>query len=474
MEFFDGEHGGQWSYDPDARLGDPGAFGEVFEGTGSDGHPVAVKRIPLPWDVEGERRLREREVEIGQILADMPAQHVMRLLDVGRAGKDLLLVMPRATRSLAKAIREGDLDIPAGVEVIRQVAMGLSELAQASVAHRDLKPANVLQVDGVWKLADFGISRDLRVSTNRYTFRGQGTAEYKAPEIWAGRPATVKTDLYALGVLAFEVLSGHQPYVGTDEEQFARLHEQEPPPPLPDAVPSMVRRLVLRLLGKDPAQRPQDARAVVETLDNAVRRLEPQREALREAALAAQQRDTEKEATGAALKAKQALLGQQISQALADLRDVLEEAADQVREALPEAELDVRNGLDLELRCEQGRLVVEVWPQSAPDLEIPERDPLLLVGAVSAAPNATGPYANLVCEAHDGRLSWSVLRFTARSTPSRYDYGPRDRQHGFAWHVFQAQRQHMLRPSMHIWTMTSDPIGPDVIVDLLRQAITQT
>ncbi|GAA4733855.1 hypothetical protein [Phytohabitans rumicis] len=96
MRSFDGESGARWSYDPSAQIGDRGGFGLVFGGTGPTGQEVAVKRVPLRWDVESERRRREREVEIDQVLATTSAKHVMGLLDVGRVGDDLMLVMPRA------------------------------------------------------------------------------------------------------------------------------------------------------------------------------------------------------------------------------------------------------------------------------------------------------------------------------------------------------------------------------------------
>jgi serine/threonine protein kinase len=340
VESFDGESGARWSYEPSVQIGDSGGFGQVFRGTGSAVEAVAVKRVRLRWDAESEQRRREREVEIDQVLATTSAKHVTRLLDVGRVGDDLLLVMPLADRSLAAAVRAGDLDDLARVEALRQVAQGLAELAEIPVLHRDLKPANVLGFADLWQLADFGISRNLLESTDTYTFRGHGTLPYMAPELWGGQPATVKTDLYALGVLAFEVLTGGRPFTGADEATLRRQHQQDPPPALPEGVPAGVARLVLRLLAKDPAARPQDARAVVEALDAAIRRLSPPQEALRETALAAQQRRSDTDAASAARAAKNAATGQQITQALADLQAVLEEAADQAREALPEAQLD--------------------------------------------------------------------------------------------------------------------------------------
>lgn len=150
-----GESGTQWSYDPDALIGDIGGFGVVFRGAGPDGQAAAVKRVRLQWDSEGARRLREREVEIGRLLNSFRAEHVMYLLDVGRVDDDLLLVMPLAARSLAAAIKTGDFDMTARLEALSQVAKGLVELSEISVLHRDLKPSNVLYADDRWLLADF-------------------------------------------------------------------------------------------------------------------------------------------------------------------------------------------------------------------------------------------------------------------------------------------------------------------------------
>ncbi|MEV8517924.1 serine/threonine-protein kinase [Dactylosporangium sp. NPDC051484] len=446
---FDGESGARWSYDPDSRIGDDSGFGQVFRGTGPEGEAVAVKLVQLRWDAQSERHRREREVEIDQVLATTAAKHVMRLRDVGRVGNDLLLVMPMADRSLSAAIKASELDEVARIDALRQVAAGLMELAEVPVLHRDLKPANVLYCGGLWRLADFGISRNLLESTGTYTFRGAGTMPYMAPELWDGQPATPKSDLYAFGVLAYEVLTGARPFTGASEAEWRRQHQQVTPGPLSPGVPPALGRLVLRLLAKEPARRPQDARAVVEAIDAAIKRLSPEQEALRTAALAAQQRQASADADKAARISKQVEQGQQITQALADLHEILEEGADLVREALPEVEFQ-KEGLSWYLAWQGSRVVVEIWTQSPPALDTATSDPLLAAGVVAIAPNATRPLANIVCERGDSRLRWSLLRFTASGLARTYEYGPRDRPHGFNWPVFAAQRGYMLRPMMHV------------------------
>lgn len=390
----------------------------------------------------------------------------MRLRDIGRVDDDLLLVMPLAVRSLSDAIKVGALNAVARLEALRQIAQGLVELAEVSVLHRDLKPANVLDVGGRWQLADFGLSRDLLESTGTYTFRGFGTLPYMAPELWNGQPATVKSDLYAYGVLAYEVLTGTRPFRGADEATLMRQHQQEAPPPLPDTTSPAIGRLVLRLLTKDPTARPQDARAVVEALDAASRRLAPKQERLQEAAFKAQQRHSGGDAARAAQATAQATEREQTTQALADLHHILEEAADLAREALPEVEFSNRN-LDWHLAWNGVRVAVEVWTEARP---LSPEDPLFLAGAIYAAPAGQAPSANIVCEFREGRLVWSLLRFTA-SAPSRYEYGPGDRPHGFIWPTFARQRVHMVHPAMHVWQLQQTRLTPETIVELLHEAI---
>jgi serine/threonine protein kinase len=231
------------------------------------------------------------------------------------------------------------------------------------VLHRDLKPANVLEVEGVWQLADFGMSRDLLESTGTYTFRGWGTWPYLAPELWSGQPATVKSDLYAFGVLAYEVLTGARPFTGAGETTLMRQHQQEAPAPLPPSVPSAVSRVVLRLLAKEPARRPQDARAVVEALDAAMRQLGAEQEALRKAAFKVEQRHSIEDAERAAVAARLEAEAEQVEQALADLHSIIEEGAERAQAALPELEFR-RDGLHWYLIWDQNRVAVGVWARA--------------------------------------------------------------------------------------------------------------
>ena len=202
---------------------------------------------------------------------------LLPVIDAADAGDALLLVMHQADGTLS------DVPAPMGeaeaVPVLADIAAGLQDLHSAGIIHRDLKPANVLRHDGRWKLADFGIARDEEIGTQDPTFMGGGTPYYMAPELWEPKRPTVKTDLYALGCLAYELLAGAPPYTGNDLAAIRAGHLTQAPPEAPcsDAV---LRNLIGRLLAKQPGGRPQDARAVLERLRQTLASRTPVQEAI--------------------------------------------------------------------------------------------------------------------------------------------------------------------------------------------------
>ena len=422
MENFVGESGQQWEYDPSARIGDDSGVGQVYRGIDSSNQPVAVKRVGVRQGTDGELRRREREVEIAEALRSFSAEHLLPMLDVARVGSDLFLVMPMAARSLAAALVSGDLDEQSRLSAFVDIARGLMELAAASVLHRDLKPANVLELNGRWQLADFGIARDLLEDTGTYTFLGAGTMPYMAPELWQGQPATVKSDLYALGVIGFEVLTCSRPFNGPGEAEFRQQHQHQPAPE-PAGVPAAIARLLLRMLAKNPAERPADARVVVDALERAQKRLTPQQDDLRKAPLLAEQRRGHLEAAQVIALTADQVARDRRTQALADLQEILDDAADLAHDALPEAKL-TSDGAQWHLRWEVARVTFVPWPglQSAAP---PGGDPLVVAGTVHLANWGQGPAANIVCEAGEDRLTWSLLRFTASGfAGNNYSTGP--------------------------------------------------
>ena len=275
---FTGESGRTWRYWEARPLGKPGGFGGVYAGEAEDGAPMAVKvvRKDRPQGALDERLLR-REIDIGKRATDIGSSMLLPMIDAADAGDALLLVMHQADGTLS------DFPAPMGeaeaVPVLADITAGLQDLHSAGIIHRDLKPANVLRHDGRWKLADFGIARDEEIGTQDPTFMGGGTPYYMAPELWEPKRPTVKTDLYALGCLAYELLAGAPPYTGNDLATIRAGHLTQAPPQAPcsDAV---LRNLIGRLLAKQPGGRPQDARAVLERLRQTLASRTPVQEAI--------------------------------------------------------------------------------------------------------------------------------------------------------------------------------------------------
>jgi serine/threonine-protein kinase len=126
--------------------------------------------------------------------------------------------------------------------------------------HCDVKPANLLVCpDGTVKVTDFGVAQALEQGQGDQRELMLGTAGYLSPEQATGQPATPASDLYALGVVAYECLAGRRPFTGEHPIAVALAHLLQPPPPLPDEVPMVVQGLVAQAMAKQPTRRPPDA-----------------------------------------------------------------------------------------------------------------------------------------------------------------------------------------------------------------------
>lgn len=156
--------------------------------------------------------------------------------------------------------------------ILVQVAMALGAAARAGVVHRDIKPANILvRPDGMVKLTDFGISRAKGQVNLTAAGMVMGTAQYLPPEQAMGEVATPIGDLYALGVIAYEAAAGRRPFTGETQVDIAFAHVNDPVPPLPDFVPEPLADVILHLLEKDPAKRPESGSAAVREIASAAK-----------------------------------------------------------------------------------------------------------------------------------------------------------------------------------------------------------
>jgi serine/threonine-protein kinase len=147
------------------------------------------------------------------------------------------------------------------LDIVAQTASALHAAHQAGLVHRDVKPGNLLITpDGRVKITDFGIARAVDQVPLTATGQVMGTVQYLSPEQASGKSATALTDIYSLGVVAYEALAGKRPFTGESQVAIAMAHIKNPPPPLPDSIPLAVRNLILACLAKKPERRPTSAR----------------------------------------------------------------------------------------------------------------------------------------------------------------------------------------------------------------------
>ncbi|WP_283844475.1 serine/threonine-protein kinase [Streptomyces sp. RerS4] len=238
---------------------------------------VAVKllrpdKVAGPGTVAEE--LRRRFVRECRVTAQVDHPGLVTVHDAGSDGDELFLVMGYVEGSdLADHLAEHDpYPWPWAVAVVAQLCAVLSAVHAVPIVHRDLKPRNVMiRPDGTVLVLDLGVASVMDTDTTRLTSTGSpiGSPAYMAPEQAMGGAVGPYTDLYALGVLLYELLSGNVPFAGSTALGVLHRHLYEPPLPVrgqrPD-IPPELEALLLRLLAKDPQDRPASAQEVYEAL----------------------------------------------------------------------------------------------------------------------------------------------------------------------------------------------------------------
>ena len=233
---------------------------------------VKVLRGELAASIGAERFLRE----IG-IAARLQHPHVLPLLDSGTAAGHLFYVMPLVTgESLReRLVREAPLPLSVAVRILVDTADALRYAHEQGIVHRDIKPENVMLSGRHALVMDFGVARALGrgESDGKHTTVGValGTPAYMAPEQAAADPTVDhRADLYALGVVGFEMLTGRPPFTGESSQAILAAHVTEAPPALGDLrsdLPATLVDVIMRLLAKKPAERPQSAAELIDLLE---------------------------------------------------------------------------------------------------------------------------------------------------------------------------------------------------------------
>jgi eukaryotic-like serine/threonine-protein kinase len=253
-------------YRLDERLAS-GGMGEVWKATDELlGRPVAVKLLKEIYFSDESFRMRFRAE--ARFAASLQHSGIAQVYDYGEQDDKAYLVMelvPGETLSRILSV-EGRLSTDTALDIIGQAARALHIAHSAGIIHRDIKPANLMvTADGVLKITDFGIARGGGATVTQ-TGQVMGTAQYVSPEQATGRKITPASDLYSLGVVAYECLAGMPPFAADTPIALALMHVREDAPPLPMDVPPAVRGLVSALMAKDPEDRPAGAHKVADQI----------------------------------------------------------------------------------------------------------------------------------------------------------------------------------------------------------------
>ncbi|MEJ1092729.1 protein kinase domain-containing protein [Microbacterium istanbulense] len=241
-----------------------GGMGEVWEATDHViGRTVAIKI--LKDEYMGDPGFLERFRAEARHAALVNHEGIASVFDYGEENGSAYLVMELVPGEALSTIieRDGPLSADKTLDIVAQTASALQAAHAAGLVHRDIKPGNLLITpDGRVKITDFGIARIADQVPLTATGQVMGTVQYLSPEQASGHAASPATDIYSLGIVAYECLAGKRPFTGESQVAIAMAQINEQPPPLPATVPIPVQNLVMAMIAKKPADRPSSAATV--------------------------------------------------------------------------------------------------------------------------------------------------------------------------------------------------------------------
>ena len=223
-----------------------GGFGRVYRAVSGD-RECALKIVPkLPG--------ADRELLFSD-LCGLGAVNIVPILESGEINEQWVLVMPLAECSLRdKLIYKGSFQLDKALLLLSDICEAIDSISN-KIVHRDIKPENILLLDKRWCLADFGIARYVETSTDKNTRKFAFTPQYAAPERWRFERATTATDVYSVGIVAYEILTGNLPFKGPSREDFREQHLHSKAPMIED-IPDSVSAIIDECLYKSPGARP--------------------------------------------------------------------------------------------------------------------------------------------------------------------------------------------------------------------------
>ena len=234
-----------------------GGMGEVWEAKDD----VILRNVAikiLKPEYTGDPGFLERFRTEARHAAKVNHEGIADVYDYGEDSGNAFLVMELVPGESLATILEKEKSLAPNrvLEIVAQTARALHEAHVAGLVHRDIKPGNLLITPtGEVKITDFGIARVADQVSLTATGQVMGTVQYLAPEQATGKPATPSTDVYSLGVVAYEAISGKRPFSGETQMAIALAQINEPPPPLDESIDESIRKLIFDCLQKRPADR---------------------------------------------------------------------------------------------------------------------------------------------------------------------------------------------------------------------------
>jgi eukaryotic-like serine/threonine-protein kinase len=243
-----------------------GGMGEVWEATDRIiGRMVAIKI--LKDEYLGDPGFLERFRAEARHAALVNHEGIANVFDYGEEDGSAFLVMELVPGEALSAMLERERTLPVDrvLDYVSQTALALHAAHEAGLVHRDIKPGNLLITpDRRVKITDFGIARIADQVPLTATGQVMGTVQYLSPEQASGHPASPSTDIYSLGIVAYESLAGKRPFTGESQVAIAMAQINDTPPPLDETIPVNVRNLVMSCLAKDPKDRPASTAKLAE------------------------------------------------------------------------------------------------------------------------------------------------------------------------------------------------------------------
>jgi serine/threonine-protein kinase len=229
---------------------------------------VKVLRGDLANDEKFVRRFQREALNA----SSLSHPNIVEVYDVGDDNGQYFIVMEYIEGKNLKDLlkKRGKLTVPEVVDIMSQIADGLSVAHDSYIIHRDIKPQNIMILEnGLVKITDFGIAMAMNATQLTQTNSVMGSVHYLPPEQASGKGSTLKSDIYSMGILMYELLTGVLPYRGENAVEIALKHLKEPLPSIREELPDLpqaVENIILKSAAKNPKNRYNDAREMYEDL----------------------------------------------------------------------------------------------------------------------------------------------------------------------------------------------------------------